>query len=140
MGGVEGGKRTLSGILEAAAEAWRERITERRAIAAPKAVPESRLSRSRLAAAVEARLAVRAGVRLEDFLRSRLAKYAARLPVTLDDLPVHVDVEGGEAVVRAKPPPRRPRGAAALARRGPPGPRPGSPAPGELTRPARPRG
>ncbi|HET7824395.1 MAG TPA: hypothetical protein VFK90_03640, partial [Anaeromyxobacter sp.] len=55
-----------------------------------------------MVSAVEARLAVRAGVRLDDFLRGRLAKYAASLPVTLEELPVAIDVEGGEAVVRSR--------------------------------------
>lgn len=112
MGGVEGGgRRTVTGMIEALAEAWKERSAERRALAAPKAVPEGRLSRSRIGAAVEARLAVRAGVRLEDFLRSRLARYAGRLPVALEDLPVTVDIEGGEAVVRARQPVRSAAGA-----------------------------
>jgi hypothetical protein len=93
-------------ILEALADAWRERSVERRAAGAPKAWPQARLSRSRLGAALEARLAVRAGVRIDDFLRSRLANYAARLPVTLEDLPVSVEVLGGEAVFREKPSPR----------------------------------
>jgi hypothetical protein len=108
MGGTEGGSRRGPGIriVEALAEAWRERVTERRALAAPKIAPEPRLARSRLAAAIEARAAVRAGVRLEDFLRSRLAKYAARLPVPLEELPVSIEISGGEAVVRSKAPPR----------------------------------
>jgi hypothetical protein len=93
-------------MLDALAEAWRERSTERRALAAPKIAPEPRLARSRLAAALEARAAVRAGVRLEDFLRNRLAKYAARLPVPLEELPVSVEISGGEPVVRSKAPPR----------------------------------
>lgn len=93
-------------MIDAVAEAWRERCSERRALAAPRAVPEARLDRSRLGAAVQARLAVRAGVRLDDFLRSRLAKYAARLPVTLEDLPIDVEIAGGEAVIRQKAPAR----------------------------------
>ncbi|HEY6099700.1 MAG TPA: hypothetical protein VIW03_09740, partial [Anaeromyxobacter sp.] len=91
-------------FVEAIADAWRERVSEKRALAAPKAVPDARVSRSRIGAAVEARLAVRSGVRLDDFLRSRLAKYAERLPVTLEDLPVAIDVEGGEPVVRSRAP------------------------------------
>src|SRR5512144_2385708 len=65
MGGSEGGSRRGPAIrmVEALAEAWRERVTERRALAAPKIAPEPRLARSRLAAALEARAAVRAGVR-----------------------------------------------------------------------------
>jgi hypothetical protein len=106
-------------MLEALADAWRERSVERRAADAPKAFPQARLSRSRLGAALEARLAVRAGVRIDDFLRSRLAKYAARLPVTLEDLPVSVEIAGGEAVFREKsaaPARRPPEAEPALAR------------------------
>lgn len=115
MGGVEGGGRKLSAarLLEVVREAWRERTSERRALAAPKVVPETRLARSRLAAAIDARLAVRAGVRLEDFLRSRLARYAVRLPVALEELPIQVEIEAGEAVVRTRPPPRPAAGGAA---------------------------
>jgi hypothetical protein len=90
-------------ILEAMSEAWRERASERRARASTKLGAEPRVPRSRIAAAVEARLALRAGVRLDDFLRQRLAKYAGRLPLPLEALPVTVDVEGGEAVVRPRP-------------------------------------
>ena len=60
-----------------------------------------RLGRSRAGVALEARAAVRAGIRLDDFLRHRLARYAADLPVALEELPVEIDVEGGEPVVRA---------------------------------------
>jgi hypothetical protein len=67
---------------------------------------EPRLARSPFAVALEARLAVRSGVRLEDFLRGRLAHYAALLPVPLEALPVTIDIEGGEPVVRARPPAR----------------------------------
>lgn len=88
--------------VQAIADAWRERALERRALAASKSIPDKRVSRSRFGAALEARLAVRSGVELDDFLRSRLAKYVANLPVTLEDLPVVIDVEGGEAVVRAR--------------------------------------
>ncbi|WP_242342542.1 hypothetical protein [Anaeromyxobacter terrae] len=88
--------------LDLAVEASRRRAAARAAAKAPKPLPDVRVSRSRLDVALEARLAVRSGVRLEDFLRNRLAKYASRLPVTLEDLPVVVDVEGGEPVVHAR--------------------------------------
>jgi hypothetical protein len=88
--------------LDLLTEASQRRAAEREATRRPRALPEVRVSRSRFDAAIEARVAVRAGVRLEDFLRNRLAKYAARLPVTLEDLPVVIDVEGGEPVVRAR--------------------------------------
>lgn len=103
-------------VLEVMAEAWRERGSERRAASAQRMPPEPRLARSRIAAAIEARSAVRAGVRLDDFLRSRLAKYVASLPVPLEELPVSIEISGGEAVVRSKAPPR------------PFGPRPPAPA------------
>lgn len=104
MGGAEGAvrKAPIVRVAESILDAWRERASVRRAVAAPKAVPEARVRRSSLGAAIEARLAARAGVRLDDFLRSRLARYVARLPVPLEDLPVAVDVEGGEPVVRAR--------------------------------------
>jgi len=89
-------------ILEAMSEAWRERASERRARPSPKLGLEPRVPRSRIAAAVDARVAIRAGVKVDDFLRQRLAKYAGRLPVPLEALPVTVDVEGGEAVVRPR--------------------------------------
>jgi hypothetical protein len=84
------------------AEVWRERRSERRARAAARLGATPRLPRSTLAAVLDARLAVRAGVRLDDFLRHRLARYAGKLPVTLDALPATVDVEAGEVVVRAR--------------------------------------
>lgn len=65
--------------------------------------PVPRLRRSRTGVALEARGAVHAGIRLDDFLRHRLARYAADLPVALEALPVDIGVEGGEPVVRARP-------------------------------------
>jgi hypothetical protein len=102
---VDGARRAV----EVISEAWRERTSDKRARAAPRLGPDPRVSRSRLAAALDARLAVRAGVRLDDFLRHRLARYAARLPVPLEALPVTFDVEGGEAVIRPRPAPRHVR-------------------------------
>jgi hypothetical protein len=106
-GVAQGRSPALRRVIEAISEAWRERASERRAAAVPRPAAEPRLRRSRLGAALDARLAVRSGVRLDDFLRHRLARYAVRLPVTLEELPVTFDVEGGEAVVRPRPPPRR---------------------------------
>src|SRR6266496_3682819 len=100
---AQGRSAALRRFVEAVSEAWRERASERRARAAPKLAPEPHVARSRVAAALEARLAVRAGVRLGDFLRHRLAKYAARLPLPLEALPVAVTIEGGEPVVRPRP-------------------------------------
>jgi hypothetical protein len=108
--------------VEAIAEVLRERRGERRARSAARlgAAPP-RIRRSTLSAALDARLAVRAGVRLDDFLRHRLARYAGRLPVPLEALPVTVDVEGGEAVIRRKARPRSlgPRPEAEPGARGP---------------------
>lgn len=59
--------------------------------------------RTWIEAEVAARLAVRSGVRVDDFLRARVARYAAALPVPLDDLGVDVNIENGELVVRARP-------------------------------------
>jgi len=59
-----------------------------------------RLSRSVVEAELAARLAVRSGVRLDDFVRSRVARYVTSLPVPLEELGVDVSVEGGEAVIR----------------------------------------
>jgi hypothetical protein len=68
-------------------------------------VPALELRRSPTRSAWDARLAVRSGVRLEDFLRHRLATYAAQLHVPTSELPVVVGVEGGEPVVRTRPVP-----------------------------------
>jgi hypothetical protein len=89
-------------LIEAIAESWRVR----RAASRPKPDPERRLARSKLQAALDARLAVRSGAELDDFLRHRLARYADRLPVPLESLPISLEIQGGEAVVRARPAPR----------------------------------
>jgi hypothetical protein len=114
LGGVDIGSGFLSDVLRgkgsfgervsrASAEAARRREARRalREERAPARDPQ--VERSRVAVAFEARLAVRSGVRLDDFLRGRLARYAARLPVPLEALPASIDVEGGEPVVRARP-------------------------------------
>lgn len=108
-GAVEGGARghAIRRWIDAVAEVLRERRSERRArVAARLGAPAPKVRRSTLAAALDARLAVRAEVRLDDFLRHRLARYAGRLPVPLEALPVTVDVEGGEAVIRRRARPR----------------------------------
>lgn len=98
-------------LLERLASAWRRRATAPRGQRLPASIPEPRLGRSHLGAALQARSAVRSEVRLDDFLRHRLARYAARLPVPLEALPVTIDIEGGEAVVRGR---ARPASAASL--------------------------
>jgi hypothetical protein len=62
--------------------------------------------RSWLVAFWHARISVRAGVTLDDFLRSRLARYLAVLPVPQARLPVAVAVDDGQLVVRAAEPAR----------------------------------
>jgi len=59
------------------------------------------LRRSWPAAFWQARISVRAGMTLDDFLRSRLARYHAALPVPAARLPLDVRVEEGQLVVRA---------------------------------------
>src|SRR5512145_30385 len=89
-------------VLDIALEASQRRAAARDALRRPKPLPDIKLARSRLDVALEARVAVRSGVRLEDFLRNRLAKYAARLPVALEDLPVVIDIDGGEPIVKSR--------------------------------------
>lgn len=101
--------RPAAGVKEriaSAIEAWRQRAAARAAARPPRMPVEVRLRRSRVEVAVDARLAVRAGVRLEDFLRHRLARYAGLLPIPLEDLPVVIDVDGSEPVVRSRAPAR----------------------------------
>lgn len=97
--------------LQSALEGLRQRSSAPRAPTRAQRRLVPRLGRSRTGVALEARAAVRAGIRLDDFLRHRLARYAAELPVALEALPVEIDVEGGEPVVRARP---RAAGSAAL--------------------------
>ena len=59
--------------------------------------------RSWLGAYWQARAGVQAGMSLDDFLRSRLARYLASLPVPRSRLPLTVDVEDGLLRVRAVP-------------------------------------
>jgi hypothetical protein len=89
-------RRTIATMVER----WRARQAARPA--RRKRAPETKLARSALSASLEARLGVRAGVRLEDFLRHRLASYAARLPVPLGALPLSIEVDGGEVAVRSR--------------------------------------
>lgn len=65
--------------------------------------------RSRLAAAWQARAAVRAGMPLDDFLRARLAAYLLELPVPSAKLPLAVSIEDGQIAFRpAAPAPSSP--------------------------------
>jgi hypothetical protein len=117
LGGVEGGvggggflsevfrgKGTVwERLVRASGEVSRRREARRAAQEERPPRKDPQVARSRLAVGLEARLAVRSGVRLDDFLRGRLARYAAELPVPLEALPAVVDVEDGEPVVRARP-------------------------------------
>jgi hypothetical protein len=58
------------------------------------------VGRSALAAAWQARDAVRAGMTLDDFLRSRLARYVAALSVPSASLPLSASIDDGQIVVR----------------------------------------
>ncbi|MGC3996806.1 MAG: hypothetical protein QM767_04440 [Anaeromyxobacter sp.] len=62
------------------------------------------LRRSWLAAFWQARLSVAAGVTLDDYLRSRLARYLAALPVARERLGLELGVVDGELRVSVAPP------------------------------------
>lgn len=62
--------------------------------------------RSSIAAAWQAREAVRSGMTLDDFLRARLARYVAALPVPTAALPLQVAVEDGQIAARPVDAPR----------------------------------
>jgi hypothetical protein len=96
--------RAVSARLDAARRRREARRIAREAQAARPAV-----ARRWIEAELAAKLAVRSGIRAEDFLRARLARYAAALPLPLDALGIAVQMEGGEPVIRARP---RPAGAA----------------------------
>jgi hypothetical protein len=49
----------------------------------------------------QARIAVRAGIPLDDYLRSRLSRYLALLPVSPSRLPLDVRVDDGQLTVRS---------------------------------------
>jgi len=62
--------------------------------------------RSWIGAVWQARIGVRAGMTLDDFLRSRLARYLVGLPVPRARLPLSIEVEDGRLAVRsAREPP-----------------------------------
>jgi hypothetical protein len=64
--------------------------------------------RSWLAAFWQARVSVRAGVSLDDFLRSRLTRYLAALPVPPARLPLAVSVDEGRLLARPAEPSHAP--------------------------------
>jgi hypothetical protein len=73
----------------------------------PRAKRLEPVSRSWAAAFWQARVSVRAGVLLDDYLRARLARYLAGLPVPRSGLPMSVEVEDGAIAVRPAEPSRR---------------------------------
>lgn len=79
------------------------------ALPRPRTVRLEPVRRSWPSAFWQARISVRAGVPLDDYLRSRLARYLAALSVPRDRLPVWVDVEEGQVAVRPLDGERRPQ-------------------------------
>lgn len=103
---TESSRSTGGGLLRAALQALRGRGEALPPLPASRTPAIEPIRRSALGSAWHARLAVRAGVRLDDFLRFRLARYASRLPLPPSALPVEIEVDGGEPSVRVRPPPR----------------------------------
>lgn len=85
--------------------AWTRALERRREppLARTRAPRIEPIRRSWLAAFWQARVGVQAGLTLDDFLRSRLARYLAALPVPRSRLPVDVDVDEGQLAVRPAP-------------------------------------
>jgi hypothetical protein len=95
-------------------ESRRRRSHARRLARAAQRAGQVSFRRTWVEAEVAARMAVRSGVRIDDFLRARVARYAATLPVPLEELGIDVTVEGGDPVVHARaarPNPGTPRAA-----------------------------
>lgn len=109
-GGAAGRKRpaAIGELIRRWWSALRERGEGLPEIPRARRAREVAVRRSGLAGAWQARVAVRSGARLEDFLRFRLARYAGELSVPASELPVEIAVEGGAVEVRARrssPPP-----------------------------------
>lgn len=103
-----GWARQVVGWLEA-------RRRRRRLSRAAQRVGPAPFRRTWAEAEVAARTAVRSCVRIDDFLRARVARYAAALPVPLHELGIAVAVEAGEPVISARatrPSPPPPEGEA----------------------------
>jgi hypothetical protein len=66
------------------------------------------IRRSWIGAFWHVRIGVQAGTSLDDFLRSRLARYLAALPVPRGRLPFDVEIEEGRLAIRPAPPPPSP--------------------------------
>lgn len=79
--------------------AWlRLRLAAEPALPRPRAIRLEPIRRSWLGAFWHARISLRAGVSLDDYLRSRLARYLSSLPVPRARLPLWIDVEDGQIV------------------------------------------
>jgi hypothetical protein len=74
----------------------------------PRLVRMEPVRRTWIGAAWHARIALQAGVSLDDYLRSRLARYLAALPVSRARLPLAVEIEDGQLAVRTAPSPAPP--------------------------------
>src|SRR5512133_3276367 len=107
-----GGRMAEDRLHRAAADARGPRATWwARALGAPRDLPLPRppvvrmdpVRRSWLGAFWHARIGVQAGLTIDDFLRSRLARSLAALPVTRARLPIAVDVEDGQLAIRFAP-------------------------------------
>lgn len=73
----------------------------------PRALRLEPIRRSWLGAFWQARISLRAGVSLDDYLRSRLARYLSALQVPRARLPIWIDVEDAQIVAGPHEPERR---------------------------------
>jgi hypothetical protein len=95
---------------EPAAEPIARRVRQRLGLPADPPIPRPRTRRidaprrSWLSSALAARVAVRAGVPLDDHLRARLAHHLAALPVPRERLPLQPEIDDGQIAVRRPAP------------------------------------
>ncbi len=76
----------------------RLRLATDPALPRPRPLRLEPIRRSWLGAFWQARISLRAGVSLEDYLRSRLARYLSALPVPRARLPIWIDVEDAQII------------------------------------------
>jgi hypothetical protein len=105
-GGRSEARPGILGFLRSALGALRAQRPALPEIEPPRRPRPASLERWSLAVAWQARLAVRSGATLEDFLRFRLARYATGIDVPASELPVEIGVQGGEPVIRRRTAPR----------------------------------
>jgi hypothetical protein len=87
------------GALPKRVRSWlRLRLSADAALPRPRAVRLEPIRRSWPGAFWQARISVRAGVSLDDYLRSRLARYLSALQVPRARLPIWIDVEDAQIV------------------------------------------